>query len=42
LIDGTEVLRVAETKATPATGAVGLFVAIGSESYFSNLTIRLR
>ena len=41
-IDGTEVLRVAETKATPATGAVGLFVDIGSESYFSNLTIRLR
>jgi len=41
-IGGTEVLRVAETKATPATGAVGLFVDIGSESYFSNLTIRLR
>ena len=41
-IDGTEVLRVAETKATPATGAVGLFVDIGSESYFSNLTIRPR
>ena len=41
-IDGTEVLRVAETKAAPATGAVGLFVDIGSESYFSNLAIRPR
>ena len=39
-IDGTEVLRVAETKATPATGGVGLFVDIGSESFFSNLSIR--
>jgi hypothetical protein len=33
------VLRLSETKAAPAAGAVGLFVEIGSESYFSNLTI---
>ncbi len=39
-IDGTEVLRVAETKSTPAIGAVGLFVDFGSESFFSNLSIR--
>jgi hypothetical protein len=42
LVNGTQVLSVAETKATPATGAVGLFVDIGSESYFSNLTISPR
>jgi hypothetical protein len=42
LVNGTQALSVAETKATPATGAVGLFVDIGSESYFSNLTISPR
>jgi hypothetical protein len=39
MVNGATALRVTETKATPAAGAVGLFVDIGSESYFSNLTI---
>jgi Domain of Unknown Function (DUF1080) len=39
MVNGATVLRVTETKAAPAAGAVGLFVDIGNESYFSNLTI---
>ncbi len=42
MVNGTRVLKVAETKAAPLTGAVGLFVDIGSESYSSKLTIRSR
>lgn len=42
MVDGTQALGIPETKAAPATGAVGLFVDIGSESYFSNLTISPR
>jgi hypothetical protein len=42
MANGTQVLKVTETKAAPMTGAVGLFVDIGSESYFSKLTIRPR
>jgi hypothetical protein len=34
---GTEALTLAETKAAPAAGNIGLFVDIGSESFFSNL-----
>jgi hypothetical protein len=50
-IDGTHVtvsvndierLSPTETKATPVAGAVGLFVDIGSESFFSNLKITRR
>jgi hypothetical protein len=39
MVNGATALRVTENKAAPAAGAVGLFVDIGSESYFSNLTI---
>ena len=39
MVNGATVLTVSETKAPRAAGAVGLFVDIGSESYFSNLTI---
>jgi hypothetical protein len=31
-----------ETKATPVAGDIGLFVDIGSESFFSNLKITRR
>jgi hypothetical protein len=40
--NGTQVLKVTGTKAALVTGAVGLFVDIGSESYLSKLTIRPR
>jgi len=40
--DGTETLTLNETKAAPVAGAVGLFVDIGSESFFSNLKITPR
>jgi hypothetical protein len=33
---------MSETKAAPVSGAVGLFVDIGSESFFSNLMITPR
>jgi hypothetical protein len=42
MVNGTQVLEVTETKAAPVAGAVVLFVDIGSESYFSKLTIRPR
>jgi hypothetical protein len=35
-------LSVTETKATPIAGDIGLFVDIGSESFFSNLKITRR
>jgi len=41
-VNGTETLVLSETKAAPVAGAVGLFVDIGSESFFSNLTITPR
>jgi hypothetical protein len=41
-VNGTETLTLGETKAAPFAGAVGLFVDIGSESFFSNLKITPR
>ncbi len=38
-VDGHRVLTLTETKAAPATGDVGLFVDIGTEAYFRDLTI---
>ena len=34
--------KMSETKAAPVARAVGLFVDIGSESFFSNLKITAR
>jgi Domain of Unknown Function (DUF1080) len=36
-VNGTEALTLTETKAAPTAGSIGLFVDIGSESFFSNL-----
>jgi hypothetical protein len=33
------VLSLTETKGAPVAGGIGLFVDIGSESFFSNLKI---
>jgi hypothetical protein len=41
-IDGQERLVVTEPKAKPMTGAVGLWVDIGTEAYFANLRISPR
>ena len=41
-VNGTESLALSETKAAPVAGAVGLFVDIGSESFFANLKITPR
>ena len=38
-IDDATVLEVAHTLAEPITGPVGLFVDIGTDAHFSNLTI---
>ncbi len=38
-VDGTVVLRITEPKAPTRPGAVGLFVDIGTEAFFSNLLI---
>jgi Domain of Unknown Function (DUF1080) len=38
-VNGIERLSLTETKAAPAAGDIGLFVDIGSESFFSNLKI---
>lgn len=38
-VNGVEVLSLAETKAEPETGAIGLFVDIGTEAFFSNLRV---
>lgn len=39
-VDGVEVLTVSEPKSTPVTGAIGLFVDIGTSAEFANLTVR--
>ena len=36
-VNRTEALTLTETKAAPTAGSIGLFVDIGSESFFSNL-----
>jgi hypothetical protein len=41
-VNRTEALAVTETKALPVAGDIGLFVDIGSESFFSNLSINPR
>lgn len=41
-VDGVPVLRIADAKAPPISGAIGLFVDIGTEAFFSNLRIGLR
>lgn len=41
-VNGEERLVVAEPKAAPASGAVGLWVDIGTEAYFANLRITPR
>jgi hypothetical protein len=41
-VNGTRTLALRETKAAPVAGAVGLFVDIGSESFFSDLKITPR
>jgi hypothetical protein len=38
-VNGVEVLAFDDAKAEPETGAIGLFVDIGTEAYFSNLTV---
>ena len=38
-VDGQELLMLTETKATPVSGAIGLFVDIGTEAFFANLTV---
>lgn len=41
-VDGVPVLEITQTKAPPNTGAIGLFVDIGTEAFFSNLRIGRR
>jgi hypothetical protein len=38
-VNGTEALTGTETKAAPSAGNIGLFVDIGSESFFSDLRV---
>lgn len=38
-IDGRAVLSIPEVKADPIEGAIGLFVDIGTEAFFSNLRV---
>ena len=38
-VNGRQVLVVNEIKAAPTAGAIGLFVDIGTEAYFSNLVV---
>ena len=38
-VNEAEALTLSETKAAPAAGSIGLFVDIGSESFFSNLKL---
>jgi hypothetical protein len=42
IVNGSDMLKVTDPKAVPVAGAIGLFVDIGSESHFSNLTITPR
>jgi hypothetical protein len=39
-VDGVEVLTVREPKSAPVSGAIGLFVDIGTRAEFANLTVR--
>jgi len=41
-VNGKEELALTETKAMPAAGAIGLWVGIGAEGYFSNLRLAPR
>jgi hypothetical protein len=41
-VDGKVELALAETKATPAPGGIGLWVGIGAEGYFANLRVTPR
>ena len=41
-VNGKEELALTETKATPAAGAIGLWVGIGAAGYFSNLRLTPR
>ncbi|MBK9083357.1 MAG: hypothetical protein IPL88_15360 [Rhizobiales bacterium] len=41
-VDGKDELSIDETKAEPVAGDVGLFVDIGTEAFFANLTITPR
>jgi hypothetical protein len=41
-VNGKVALTVTEAKATPLVGAVGLWVDIGTEAYFSNISITAR
>ena len=38
-INGVTALEITDLKAAPTVGALGLFVDIGTEAYFSNLTV---
>jgi len=41
-VDGIQILDLAETKGREALGGTGLFVDIGTEAFFSNLSITAR
>ena len=41
-VDGIQILGLAETKGREALGGTGLFVDIGTEAFFSNLSITAR
>ena len=41
-VDGIQILDLAETKGREALGGIGLFVDIGTEAFFSNLSITAR
>jgi hypothetical protein len=38
-VNGAPAFTIDQPKAQPRTGAIGLFVDIGTEAFFSNLTI---
>jgi hypothetical protein len=41
-VNGEEELALTESKATPATGDIGLWVGIGAQGYFANLRVTPR
>jgi hypothetical protein len=41
-VDGLQVLDLPKTKGREARGGIGLFVDIGTEAFFSNLSITAR
>lgn len=41
-VNGVSALTIDQPKAPPRAGAIGLFVDIGTEAFFSNLTIDMR